>query len=93
LGIRELLGALLSVLILLTFSSQPLVLLIAQPSLSGLVILVYSVLLIQLNREALPDAIKVRGTCLEALIWSVPFFGILSALLVYAQLGDLFGSG
>ena len=68
-------------------------LLIAQSSLSGLVTLVYSVLLIQLNREALLDAIKVRGTRLRALIWSVPFFGILSALLVYAQLGNLFGSG
>ncbi len=68
-------------------------LLIAQPSLSGLVTLVYSVLLIQLNREALPDTIKVRGIRLGALIWSVLFFGVLSALLVYAQLGDLFGSG
>ncbi len=62
------LEVLLSVLILLTFSSQPLVLLIAQSSLSGLVMLVYSVLLIQLNRKALPDAIKVRGTRLGALI-------------------------
>ena len=87
------LEVLLSVLILLTFSSQPLVLLIAQSSLSGLVMLVYSVLLIQLNRKALPDAIKVRGTRLGALIWSVLFFGVLSALLVYAQLGDLLGSG
>jgi hypothetical protein len=52
------LEVLLSVLILLTFYSQPLVLLIAQSSLSGPVMLVYSVLLIQLNRKALPDAIR-----------------------------------
>ena len=55
--------------------------------------LVYSVLLIQLNRKALPETIKVRGTRLGALIWSVLFFGVLSALLLYAQLGDLFGGG
>jgi hypothetical protein len=44
-----------------------------------------------LNRRALPDAIKMRGARLGAMIWSVLAFGILSALLVYSQIGDLFG--
>jgi hypothetical protein len=52
---------------------------------------VCSILLIQLNRRALPDAIKLRGVRLGAMIWSVLIFGVLSALLVYAQVGDLFG--
>jgi vacuolar-type H+-ATPase subunit I/STV1 len=76
---------------ILFFTSQPLVLLLAQSSLSGIVMFVYSILLIQLNRRALPDAIKVRGVRLGALIWSVLAFGIMSSLLVYSQVGDLFG--
>ena len=83
--------AAINITILLTFSSQPIVLLLAQSSLSGIVMFVYCILLIQLNRKALPGAIKIRGTRLGAMIWSVAVFGILSALLVYAQAGDLFG--
>lgn len=76
---------------LLLFSSQPIVLLLAQSSLSGIVMFVYSILLIQLNRKALPDAIKMRGFRLGAMIWSVLVFGILSALFLYTQIGDLLG--
>lgn len=54
---------------------------------------VYCILLIQLNRRALPDAIKVRGARLGAMIWAILAFGILSALLVYSQVGNLFGGG
>jgi hypothetical protein len=81
----------LNITILLAFTSQPLVLLFAQSSLSGMVMFVYCILLIQLNRRALPDAIKVRGARLGAMIWAVLAFGVLSALLVYSQIGDLFG--
>jgi hypothetical protein len=56
-----------------------------------MVMFVYSILLIQLNRRALPDAIKVRGARLGAMIWAVLAFGVLSALLVYSQIGGLFG--
>jgi vacuolar-type H+-ATPase subunit I/STV1 len=76
---------------LLLFTSQPIVLLLAQSSLSGIVMFVYSILLIQLNRKALPGAIKVRGVRLGAMIWAVLAFGIMSALLVYTQIGDLLG--
>ena len=81
----------LNITILLAFSSQPLVLLFAQSSLSGMVMFVYSILLIQLNRRALPEAIRVRRARLGAMIWAVLAFGVLSALLVYSQIGDLFG--
>src|SRR5919107_6039744 len=80
----------LNITILLAFSSQPLVLLFAQSSISGVVMFIYSILLIQLNRRALPEAIKVRGARLGAMIWAVFAFGVLSALLVYSQIGDLF---
>ena len=49
------------------------------------------ILLIQLNRRALPDAIRVRGGRLVAMVWAVLAFGVMSALLVYSQIGDLFG--
>ena len=81
----------LNITILLGLSSQPLVLLFAQSSISGVVMFVYCILLIQLNRGALPDAIKVRGGRLVAMIWAVLAFGVMSALLVYSQIGDLFG--
>ena len=81
----------LNITILLTFSSQPLVLLFAQSSISGVVMFVYCILLIQLNRKALPEAIRVRGARLGAMIWAVLAFGVMSALLVYSQVGDLFG--
>jgi vacuolar-type H+-ATPase subunit I/STV1 len=81
----------LNITILLAFSSQPLVLLFAQSSISGVVMFVYCILLIQLNRRALPDAIKVRGARLGVMIWAILAFGVLSALLVYSQIGDLFG--
>jgi hypothetical protein len=83
----------LNITILLALSSQPLVLLFAQSSISGVVMFVYCILLIQLNRRALPDAIKVRGTRLGAMIWAVLAFGVMSALLVYSQVGILFGGG
>jgi hypothetical protein len=83
----------LNITILLAFSSQPLVLLFAQSSISGVVMFVYCILLIQLNRRALPDAIKVRGARLGAMIWAVLAFGVLSALLVYSQVGNLFDGG
>ena len=83
----------LNITILLTFSSQPLVLLFAQSSISRVVMFVYCILLIQLNRRALPDAIKVRGARLGAMMWAIPASGVLSVLLVYSQVGDLFGGG
>ena len=76
---------------LLVFTSAPIVLLLIQSSLSGVVMFIYSMLLIQLNRRALPDPIKIRGFRLGAMIWAVAAFGSLSVILVYTQLRDLLG--
>ncbi|MGH3147683.1 MAG: Nramp family divalent metal transporter [Rubrobacter sp.] len=76
---------------ILTFSDQPIVLLLVQSSLSGIVMFVYSILLIWLNRRALPHPIKIRGARLGALVWAVLAFGILSVILVYTQIADLLG--
>ncbi|MPZ53431.1 MAG: hypothetical protein GEU79_11990 [Acidimicrobiia bacterium] len=69
-------------LILLFAIDQPLVLLVIASSLNGIVMFIYSILLIQLNRKALPEAIKIRGVRLGAMAWSVLFFGYFTVFLI-----------
>jgi hypothetical protein len=69
----------------------PLALLVVSSSLSGLVMVVYSAPLIQLNRKALPAALKVRGFRLGVMIVAVLFYGYFSARLVISYGGLLFG--
>lgn len=79
--------------ILLSGVTQPLVLLIIASSLNGLVMFVYSALLIQLNRRTLPHEIRTSGVRLGALIWAVAFYGFFSVVLLQDQAGKLFGGG
>ena len=76
---------------ILFFSDQPIVLLVIQSSLSGIVMFVYSMLLIRFNRRALPGPIKIRGFRLGAMIWAVLAFGTLSVILVYTTISGLLG--
>jgi hypothetical protein len=76
--------------ILLSGVDQPLLLLVIASSLNGLVMFVYSVLLIQLNRGMLPREIGVQGGRLSALVWAVLFYGGFSVVLLYDQIGNLF---
>src|SRR5699024_7513452 len=62
-------------IILLAGVDQPLVLIVIASALNGVVMFVYSVLLIQLNRGMLPRAIGLRGVRFGALIWAVLFYG------------------
>lgn len=77
----------IGVSILLVGFTQPLALLAVSSSLSGLVMVVYSALLIQLNRKALPAALKVRGFRLGVMIVAVLFYGYFSARLVISYGG------
>jgi Mn2+/Fe2+ NRAMP family transporter len=77
--------------ILLSGVTQPLILLIIASSLNGLVMFVYSVLLIQLNRRTLPGEIRVSGVRLGALVWAVLFYGFFSVILLIDQVGKLGG--
>lgn len=72
--------------ILLSGLDQPLILLIIASSLNGLVMFVYSVLLIQLNRGTLPREIGLKGGRLVALGWAVLFYGGFSLFLLYTAL-------
>lgn len=80
-------------IILLSGVTQPIVLLVIASSLNGLVMFVYSCLLIQLNRFTLPPEIRTGGTRLGALMWAVLFYGFFSVILLVDQFGKLTGSG
>ena len=73
--------------------TQPIVLLVIASSLNGLVMFVYSCLLIQLNRFTLPVEIRTGGGRLAALCWAVLFYGFFSVILLVDQFGKLTGGG
>ncbi len=77
-------------IILLAGVDQPLLLLVIASSLNGLVMFVYSCLLIQLNRGMLPREMGLRGGRLVAIGWAVLFYGFFSAILLWDQIGNLF---
>ncbi len=75
--------------ILLSGVSQPLLLLVIASALNGLVMFVYSVLLIQLNRCMLPRTIGLGGVRFVAILWAVLFYGGFSIYLLINQFGKL----
>jgi len=77
-------------LILLSGVTQPIVLLVIASSLNGLVMFVYSILLIQLNRGVLPREIGLKGGRLGMLCWAVLFYGGFSIVLLIDQVKQLF---
>ena len=77
--------------ILLSGIDQPVVLLVISSSIAGVMMFIYSMLLIQLNRRALPNPIKIRGLQLGVMAFSVLFFGVFSVLLVIDEARSAFG--
>jgi hypothetical protein len=75
--------------ILLAGLDQRLVLVVIAASLSGVVMFIYSGLLIWINRRFLPGPSKIRGLRLAALIWAFGFFGVFSVILVKSEFADL----
>jgi hypothetical protein len=75
--------------ILLVGLDQPLVLLVISASVGGMMMCLYSFMLLVLNRRGLPDAIKVRSFRVGTLVWSTAFFGLLALLTVWQQLQRL----
>jgi hypothetical protein len=76
----------LGVSIIIGGFNQPVVLLVISACTGGVIMFLYSILLIVLNRGALPTAIKPNPIRVATLIWSTLFFGILSALTIWQQL-------
>jgi hypothetical protein len=75
--------------ILLVGFDQPLVLIVISACVGGVMMFVYSALLILVNRRLLPEAIRVRGVRLAALGWSFALFGVLSVLTIVDRAKEL----
>ncbi|MGI5273022.1 Nramp family divalent metal transporter [Nonomuraea sp. CA-218870] len=83
--------ALVGIVILLLGFDQPLVLLVLSASFAAVMMFVYSILLIRLNRTALPAPIRIRSFRLGAMVWAIAFFGTLTVLTVIQQAQRIFG--
>jgi hypothetical protein len=77
--------------ILLSGVDQPLVLLVIASALNGVVMFIYSLLLLKLNRGVLPREIGVTGVRYGAAIWACLFYGFFSVILLWDQARQLFG--
>jgi hypothetical protein len=76
--------------ILLLGLDQPLVLLVISACVGGVMMFIYSILLLILNRRALPEPIRVKGYRIGVLLFSAGFFGVLSIITLIEQGGQLF---
>jgi hypothetical protein len=56
----------------------------------GVMMFFYSILLLIMNRRSLPEAIRVRSYRIGALVFAACFFGVLSAITIVEQGGQLF---
>jgi hypothetical protein len=78
--------------ILMSGFNQPLLLLVIAACLNGMVMFVYSILLIQLNRRGLPPALRVSGLRLGMLVFATVFYGFFAGWLVVVQLRSYFAA-
>ncbi|RKT82257.1 hypothetical protein SAMN05421805_111175 [Saccharopolyspora antimicrobica] len=82
---------LIGIVVILAGLGQPLLLATISACTGGVMMFIYSGLLIAINRKMLPAPIRVRGYRLAALIWSILLFGVLAVLTVLQQLDKVFG--
>jgi hypothetical protein len=71
--------------ILLAELSQPITLLVISASTGGIIMFLYSFMLIALNRRMLPPAIRIGPFRTAALVWSTLLFGSLAMVTIYTQ--------
>jgi Mn2+/Fe2+ NRAMP family transporter len=81
---------LIGCLILLSGIDQPLLLLVISACVGGVMMFVYSILLLVLNRRSLPAPIRVRSYRVGALVFAAAFFGVLSVITAIEQGKQLF---
>ncbi|RBM09377.1 hypothetical protein DEH69_23035 [Streptomyces sp. PT12] len=74
--------------ILLSGVNQPLSLLLISTCTASVVTLLYSVLLVRLNRKDLPRAIRLRGGRLAFMLLAIGFYGFFATAMVITQLRD-----
>jgi hypothetical protein len=76
--------------ILMVGFDQPLVLVTISTVLGGVIMVVYSCLLVVTNRRYLPEPVKVRGYRLGSLFWAIGLLGVTSTIVAVDQIGNLF---
>ena len=69
--------------------TQPLVLLVISASVGGLMMSIYSGLIIVLNRRELPVLVRMRSYRLAIMLWATLLFGLMAALTIWQQLQNL----
>ncbi|MDT0317795.1 Nramp family divalent metal transporter [Streptomyces millisiae] len=74
--------------ILLSGVDQPMSLLLISTCTASVVTLLYSALLIRLNRRDLPPAVRLRGGRLGFMVLAVGFYGFFATAMVVTQLRD-----
>lgn len=82
---------LIGVVVILSGLSQPLILLVISAVTGGLMMFIYSALLLLVNRRTLPKEIRPGAGRVAALVWAFLLFGFLSVLTFNQQLQNLFG--
>ncbi|MGW1680689.1 Nramp family divalent metal transporter [Saccharopolyspora sp. NPDC002376] len=82
---------LIGIVVILAGLGQPLLLATIAACTGGMMMFIYSGLLIAINRKMLPGPIRIHGYRMAALIWSILLFGVLAVLTVHQQLDKLFG--
>lgn len=82
---------LVGVAVILAGLTQPLVLLVISACVGGLMMFIYSFLLIRLNRTVLVPEIRPGAGRVAMLVWSFLLFGGLSILTIVQQLPKLWG--
>jgi hypothetical protein len=83
--------AVLGIIVISAGFSQPIVLAVIAACVGGVMMFIYSGLLIVINKKLLPEPIRIRGFRVGALVWSVVLFGVLAILTVGQQIGKLIG--
>ncbi|MGH3976395.1 MAG: Nramp family divalent metal transporter [Pseudonocardiaceae bacterium] len=78
------------VILLLGFA-QPLVLLVISACVGGFMMFLYAGLLIRLNRQVLPEQIRIKTGRIVALGWAIVLFGVLAALTIGTEVPRLLG--
>jgi hypothetical protein len=74
--------------ILLSGVDQPVSLLVISTCTASVVTLVYSALLVRLNRRDLPPAIRLRGGRLVTMYLAIGFYGFFATAMVVTQIRD-----
>ena len=75
---------------LLAGFDQPLVLVTISTALGGVIMVIYSCLLVVTNRRYLPTAVKLRGYRLGIIVFAILLLGTTSTIVGIDQFGTLF---